>query len=459
MRKRKEITLEHLYSLSISANWRYFINESFAFWMVCLYLFFEYVRPQSIYPSIDFLPWTKVIILGAFFGCLIDKRVRWVSSPVNSLLILYLFLVLVSSYFAYFSSISYENLSAYYLWVIIYFIIINIVNSERRFFIFICIFLVASFKISLSLAMVWMARGFSFTDWGLMGPPGFFENSGELAIQMLVFWPIAWAFVHTVRPYVSKVWYLLLLLMPITAVMVILGASSRGAQVALICQILIMNYRFVLRPKVLISSAIAIVFIWSFLPDEQKERFESIGQDGTSRQRIVYFMNGLEMIKEHPVIGVGYFNFVPYFERAYPEDVLFRTAQLPHNIFIQVATDTGLIGLSVFLFLIYLAYKLGKDIQAKCNDNRSVIIGRCANISLIGFVVAGQFVTVAYYPFLWIHLALVVSLNNVLKNSNSENEKKVGRKRFRQLPKAKSVLSDRLLVRRIEGPCHRRSRD
>lgn len=447
MRKRKEITLEDLYSLSISANWRYFISESFAFWMVCLYLFFEYVRPQSIYPSIDFLPWTKVIILGAFFGCLIDKRVRWVSSPVNSLLILYLFLVLVSSYFAYFSNISYENLSAYYLWVIIYFIIINIVNSERRFFIFICIFLVASFKISLSLAMVWMARGFSFTDWGLMGPPGFFENSGELAIQMLVFWPIAWAFIQTVKPHVGKIWYLLLLLMPITAIMVILGASSRGAQVALVCQILVMNYRFVFRPKVLASSVVAIFLIWSFLPDEQKERFERAGDDATSRQRIVYFMNGVEMIKEHPVLGVGYFNFAPYFDRAYPEDILFGNAQLPHNIFIQIATDTGLLGLAVFLFLLYYAFKLGKDLEKQCPDNRSRTIGRCANISLLGFVIAGQFVTVAYYPFLWIHLALVVSLNNVLNQSKLKKKKGARKNRFGELPKPKSVLSDRLLIR------------
>ena len=36
---------------------------------------------------------------------------------------------------------------------------------------------------------------------------------------------------------------------------------------------------------------------------------------------------------------------------------------------------------------------------------------------VFGFLIAGQFVTVTYYPFLWIHLALIVSLNTViLKN-------------------------------------------
>lgn len=422
--KKQKITVDNLYTLSLGTNLRFFAGESFAFWMVCLYLFFEYVRPQSIYPAIDFLPWNKLFVLGAIVGCFFDKSVRWVRSSVNVLLIFYLLWVLLSSLLAYFPETSYENLSNYYLWVIIYFIIINIVNTRERLFVFVSIFLLASFKISLSLALTWAARGFSFTKWGLMGPAGFFENSGELAIQMLVFWPLAWAFAHAVKPSVGKLWYLILMLMPITAIMVILGASSRGAQVALVCQLVVMNYRFIFRPKVLIAIAVSFFLIWTFLPDQQKERFESIGQDRTSKQRVVYFLNGVEMIKEHPVLGVGFFNFAPYFERNYPEDVLFKKAQLPHNIFIQVGTDAGIVGLIIFLSLIYIAYSKAKKFQSPCGKERINLIGLCSNLSLLGFVIAGQFVTVAYYPFLWIHLALVVSLNNILSQDQRERKKK-----------------------------------
>tara|TARA_R110002072_G_scaffold175601_2_gene331489 strand:- start:25720 stop:27030 length:1311 start_codon:yes stop_codon:yes gene_type:complete len=417
LKKRKEVTDEDFYGLKISAMWRYFKGESFAFWMVCAYLFFEYVRPQSIYPVIDFLPWTQLVVIGAILGCFTDKTVRWVSSPINHLLIIFFFIILLSSYLAYFPGISFSNLDKYYLWVIIYFIIINVVNTPRRFFIFICIFLLASFKLSLSLSIIWAGRGFSFTDWGLMGPKGFFQNSGELAIQMLVFWPIAWAFAHALKPYISRKLYLVLLLMPVTAIMVILGASSRGAQLALVSQLLVANYRFVFRPRILVSILISMVLIWNFLPEEQKQRFETMGEDGTSRQRLLYWENGIEMIQDNPVLGVGYFNFSPYFERYYPGDVLLGRAELPHNIFIQIGTDTGLLGLSVFLGLLFFAYRLGRQFRTEhCNKNER-IIGRCANISLLGFIVAGQFVTVAYYPFLWVHLALVVALSNSF-NSN-----------------------------------------
>jgi uncharacterized protein (DUF983 family) len=35
------------------------------------------------------------------------------------------------------------------------------------------------------------------------------------------------------------------------------------------------------------------------------------------------------------------------------------------------------------------------------------------NIAIVGFYVAGQFVSVVYYPFMWIHLALVSSMRNI----------------------------------------------
>lgn len=425
LKKRKEITNEDFYALKIGPMWRYFKGESFAFWMVCAYLFFEYVRPQTIYPAIDFLPWTQLVVIGAILGCFTDKTVRWVSSPINSLLIIFFFVILLSSYLAYFPSVSFSSLDKYYLWVVIYFIIINVVNTPRRFFIFICIFLLASFKLSLSLSIVWAGRGFSFTDWGLMGPKGFFQNSGELAIQMLVFWPIAWAFTHALKPYISRKLYLVLLLMPVTAIMVILGASSRGAQLALVCQLLVMNYRFVFRPRVLVSILISMVLIWNFLPEEQIQRFETMGEDGTSRQRLLYWENGIEMIQDNPVLGVGYFNFASYFEKYYPGDVLLGRAELPHNIFIQIGTDTGLLGLSVFLGLLLVAYRLGKRFRTNLCAREDGVIGRCANISLLGFIVSGQFVTVAYYPFLWIHLALIVSLSNSF-SSNQKSPIKAG---------------------------------
>jgi O-antigen ligase len=125
------------------------------------------------------------------------------------------------------------------------------------------------------------------------------------------------------------------------------------------------------------------------------------------------------MMKDHPVLGVGYFNFVPYYTRHHFDDIIIGSAiragqaQLPHNIFIQVGTDAGFLGLGVFLTLIGGAFftmrRIGKEATARGDLFMSNLpIGM--NLSLVGFVVGGQFVTVTYYPYLWIHLAFVTMM-------------------------------------------------
>ncbi|MDO3722416.1 O-antigen ligase family protein [Marinobacter sp. chi1] len=423
-KRTKTVTIDDFYQLRLTKIWRYFRGESFAFWMICGYFFFEYVRPQSIYPWLDFLPWTQLTVMGALLGCFTDKTVRWVSTPINILIIIFFLIILGSSFLAYWPSLSYEQLEFSYTWFIIYFLIINIVNTEKRFFIFLCIFFLASFKLSLSLSLKWAARGFSFTDWGLMGPRGFFQNSGELAIQMLVFWPLAWAFAHFMKERASKKWYSIVLLMPVTAVMVVIGASSRGGQVALLLQLLVLNAKAVFRPRVLISCLLAMSVLWAFLPDEQKERFENAGTDRTSIQRFLYWEHGLDMLNDHPFLGVGYFNFIPYYERVYREDMLYEYAELPHNIFVQVGSELGYFGLSVYLVIIFYCIWKTRIMKRLLKDDESnrfpYYIFSYLNISMFGFVFAGQFVSVVYYPFLWIHLALFVALINCVNSKKKE---------------------------------------
>lgn len=417
MVKINQFTDEDLFSLQPGKLWGYFKSESFAFWMICTYLFFEYVRPQSIIPELDILPWTQLSVLGAFIGAILDKSVTWVSSAANKLIILFFSAILISSVGAYWPSISYSKLENIYTWIVIYFLIINIVNTRKRFFIFLLIFLIASFKISLSLALTWAKRGFSFTDWGLMGPPGFFQNSGELAIQMVVYWPVALAVTLFLKPFVSKWMYRLCLAMPVTAWSVILGSSSRGGQLALAAQLTVKYSKKIFRPKVVIMVVVSAFLFWSLLPDEQKLRFTEMGVDRTSQQRILYWQNGWEMILDHPSFGVGYFNFIPYYELYYPDDILFKNAELPHNIFIQVGTDSGIIGLFIYVLIIFYAF-LSMRRLSKEEHRNSLFESRLAsafNISLVGFVMAGQFVTVAYYPFLWIHIAMNVALKSVVE--------------------------------------------
>lgn len=410
--------MEDFYALKIRPLWNYFKGESLSFWMICGYLFVEYVRPQSIYPVIDFLPWASVFLLGSALTWMADSKERWVRDPVNKWLIIYLVVLILSSANAYRPEISWHYLRDYYIWVIVYFCIINIVTTPRRYFIFILLFLLASFKISLFTAKTWALRGFAYTSWGLQGPPGFFTNSGELAIQMLMFSPIALELARFLKPWLTRPKYLLLMLFPITGAMTVMGASSRGGQVGLVYQI----YHSILKGNISFKTIVLVGAIgfaaFYLLPEEQKSRFSAAGDDKTSQQRLLYWKHGLTMIEEHPFLGVGLFNFPVYYENFHRKDMLYETAQLPHNIFVQVGTDAGVTGLFVFLMIIYRSFKSTAEVRrltaADSATKPYYRLARGLDSALWGFLIAGQFVTVTYYPFIWINLAFSVCLRNIV---------------------------------------------
>lgn len=418
------------YRLDVRQIWLQFLREPLYFWMLCGYIVVEYVRPQSIIPALDVLPWAKVFLSFALIGLLSDRRVRWVADSANTLMTTFLFVILLASAFAIYPQVSWSKWFDFVGWFVIYFLIIHIVSTEKRFFIVLVIFLLASFKLSFFGARTWAMRGFAFTNWGIAGPSGPFQNSGELSIQMLMFAPIAYQAALALRPYLSRTKHFLLLLFPITAAMTVIGASSRGAQLGLGYQL----YRCLLKGRLslrtLLVAAIVAGTAFAFLPEEQKDRFTSAGKDDTSVQRLLYWQRGLDMLEDHPLLGVGFYNFAPYFQDNYPQDVLRGAAQLPHNIFIQVGTDAGLLGLGVFLALLYRNFRCCREIRRIClsGGRDEAFASRIALgliIALWGFVIAGQFVSVAYYPFFWMNLAMSVALLNVVKRENP-NTRDVG---------------------------------
>ena len=337
----------------------------------------------------------------------------------------FLLVLIVASTLATFPSISWSHWFDFVGWYVIYFLIISIVTTKERYFIFLVIFLLANFKLSIFGARTWISRGFGFSDWGIAGPPGYFENSSDLSAEMLMFAPIAFELALFVKPHVKRVTYWFLMLGAVTGAMTVLAASSRGSQLGLAAQAAWVAIQRKLKLKILVAIALVAAVGYGLLPAEEKARFASAGTDNTSIQRLHYWQAGLKMIEDHPVLGIGYFNFPEVYAIYNPNELWRGTAQLPHNIFIQVGTDAGLIGLGIFLMLIYRNLKGARDIQRACKGNPEAPafaagVAKGLTLTTWGFVIAGQFNTVSYYPFLWINLALTVSLANIVRRAGQQ---------------------------------------
>lgn len=419
--------VEQFFFVKIKNSWQFFKAESFAFKCICLYLFVEYFRPQAIFPFIDFMPWAQVFLTGAFLAAFSDPKAQFRMDPMHIYVLLFSFAIHASFLVAY----SIEWSQRYYIffiqWIVIYFLICWIVTTRERFFIFFLILFFCALKIAAGTARIWVMRGFSFTKWGLMGPQGYFQNSGELAVLMVVLFPLA-VYLYINHKDSCKNWEKWILIAGfVCPILTILGSSSRGSQVALALQLLFLFWRKIFTFKALVTIIILTYGVATVLPNEQKERFTSIGEDKSSLQRTLYWKNGWEMMKEHPFLGVGFYNFIPYYDTHYPNDRLYGKAQLPHNIFVQVGTDAGFTGLLFYMAIITLA--LTRRLKVKLDETKPdelllFSIWKGLRLGIFGFAIAGQFVTIGYYPFLWISIAFQTSLFLIINNRIADKGKR-----------------------------------
>lgn len=391
--------------------WKAWKSESFAFWALCAYFFIEYVRPQHVWRAIDILPFGKATLGLAIVAYLMEGMKSRKPTILDGLLVAFTGILVLSSFVAYQPSWAYEDWPLFLNWLILFFLVTHVVTTPRRTMLFWGLFMLWSLKMSQHGTRIFVARGFTFSSWGATGAPGWFQNSGEFAIQMCIFLPMALHLVlglrHTLPRW--KLWALLALL-PGTALISLLASSSRGGQLGMVAVLLFMVGQTKRKVKGLTIAAVVLAGLWLVLPPEQKERFETMGDDGTSQTRLAYWEDGIEIMQENPALGIGFNNWLPYYHRFYNP-----VGELPHNIFVEAGSELGYTGLLAFVALIVATFvvnfrtrKLARAVPEWGQMLRNMAYG--LDGALIGFMASGFFVTVLYYPFFWVNLAFTAAL-------------------------------------------------
>jgi putative inorganic carbon (hco3(-)) transporter len=415
-----------LEGLELRALWKGLRSQSTAMWLVQLYVFFEYVRPQSIYEWLDVLPWSQLSLIGAVVACAVEGRYRftasklWVSFGVLTLV------VLTSSLVAYSPAASWESRNIWINWTLLMLIVGAGIKSRQEFLLLILAFGLWNLKMTQHGVRGWAGIGFGFRDIGIGGAPGWFHNSGEFGIQMCVFLPIAGYYAYGVWPAIGSKAKLFLQVVILSAVMSMIATSSRGALVGGAATALWVIWRSPHRVRTLIGVGVVGASVWLFIPSESKERFRQIGEDQSSTNRITYWKHGIEIANSHPVLGVGYKNWFPYYTTFYNPK-----GQVPHNFLIEAVAELGYIGMLTVLWMIAASFYTTSQVRRRTSANgrspdrlmHSLSYG--LDGALIGFIVSGSFVSVLYYPYLWMNTAMVMALARVTAQGTKPMERPV----------------------------------
>lgn len=146
------------------------------------------------------------------------------------------------------------------------------------------------------------------------------------------------------------------------------------------------------------------------IPNETLQRFDTAGGDETSVSRLVYWQYGMEVVREHPAFGIGFGNWVPYIRNRHP-DIFVESgrAEVIHNTYLEVATEQGLIGFTIYVGAILYMLVLNVKTAGRARKGGDKWLSATAS-GLIGgllvYLVTSFFMSVYSYPYFWIFLVM-----------------------------------------------------
>ena len=118
----------------------------------------------------------------------------------------------------------------------------------------------------------------------------------------------------------------------------------------------------------------------------------------STQYRVEMWAEGLEMMKQDPVFGIGRGNFQRYTGKL-----------IAHNSAVEIGGETGLVGLFLYVALIYFSFKSALHARAHFTEPQDKDFALAAALALVGYVISMMFVTLEYETF-YLLLAMCVAL-------------------------------------------------
>lgn len=209
----------------------------------------------------------------------------------------------------------------------------------------------------------------------------------------------------------------------------LLLTGSRGGVVAAIAAVLAtiaFSRTQRVRLTVVVASALVFAGLW-FVSNSSGtwDRIREFDTEGTGRVEL--WTVAWRMAEDHPVVGVGVNNFINEsvnYTRVpgQLEDVNLITEQphVVHNIYLQQLAETGVIGLTLFLFLLGAVLRSTwlaiRELDRKGSSSLAGL-GRAILVAQIAALTASTFISNGYDRVLWILLVLGPILGTIAARS------------------------------------------
>lgn len=236
------------------------------------------------------------------------------------------------------------------------------------------------------------------------------HDSNDLAFVMVVIFPIVYFMMKAEKSLKKLILFVTAAFMLLT----IVYTGSRGGFVGLLTVFIAIAYceradfkRFFI--VVLISCAVIV----STASDNFWERMSYVFESKTDYNyksesgRLEVWKRGLKIMFSNPILGVGAGNYKTADGLAQGSES--KKWSVAHNSFLSVGVELGVVGLFIFLKLLYSTFN-AFNICRNSNTNHvfPVWLSNGLQVSLIGYASAGFFISQAHSILLYIIIALSI---------------------------------------------------
>ncbi|MFO7541118.1 MAG: O-antigen ligase family protein [Chloroflexota bacterium] len=215
----------------------------------------------------------------------------------------------------------------------------------------------------------------------------------------------------------------------LTCLLSIIFTFSRGGFVALVVVLALMLMRKSLKPLHLLLSLALLLVAWQFIPTNYTERIYTTlnllpgsGEDARNevsfRGRTSEVLVAWQIFTDHPILGVGRNNYKRYYQE-YAQPLGWdnrREERSAHNLYLETAAETGLIGLAALGAIVgmalWCAYQTQKTfLRAGQYDEAAIVYALL--VALVGYLVASNFLHGAFPRYFWLMIGILLALPQV----------------------------------------------
>jgi len=399
------------------------------FYLIIFYLFFEFVRPQLIFPALKILHLPAITVILLAVSLLFSKKLYFNDRQT----IIFIILLVEMGIHGPTARNNYWTFQVFYSMAIIFvaFIAIsNIIDTQYKYKI-----LIKSWLLIFSFLAIW---GYFHAELHLpksqrygMGVGGFLGDSNDFSMAFNMVLPFALFGVFSAKEKTSKICFILLTCL---FMLVVILSESRGgflgmASVAIYCW-LRSNKKIALG----ILMVLLVIFALVAAPPSYWDEIRSISAEqsnpyGTGAQRIYSWKLGWQMFLDNPIIGVGQGNYPWYIVDTENElGLIWKARSLggraAHSLYFTLLSELGLLGAILFLAMLIFSITDLRFIKKVTRNFGGVFVNDEAKKayymalalegSLIGFLTSSVFISTLYYPNFWILCGFILSLKKIV---------------------------------------------